>query len=150
MDTMNIPVTNKLPPELREIARANAWGDDSAFVAGVEWLYAHLHSQARLEFDEQGVDDAWELLDDDKKYGMRFSNFMEGARWQFERDRLRIKFCIDRANEGTRQIKGLVEALKEISGNIAKPISMTDALIQLSEIETKCDAVLAAYKKGMG
>lgn len=44
----------------------------------------------------------------------------------------------------------LVGALAETSRTTAKPISMTDALIQLSEIETRCDKALAKWREGRG
>ncbi|SRR5665213_985474 len=39
------------------------------------------------------------------------------------------------------------EALAETSRTIVKPISMIDALIQLSEIETRCDKALAKLEQ---
>jgi hypothetical protein len=44
----------------------------------------------------------------------------------------------------------VVEAAEETSRTICKPISMTDALIQLSEIETRIDKALAALREIVG
>lgn len=76
--------------------------------------------------------ETWYRADEWRKQPHPKDSFKDGVAWA-------------RANDP--EVLTLVEALRETSRTICKPISMTDALMQLSEIETRCDKALAAFAK---
>lgn len=146
----------KLPPELQKLvddqcAIREQYDEEFCIVcfrAGANTVFAHLHSQARLEFDKNAATiRAWNVFGfsgpeerphvSDNGTKLVTEYMVEQSRWQFERDCLRIELSFKRMEWSVQKLAEANVKIEDLEAQVKELQMVCRRLTGAQTLETR-------------